>query len=141
MRRLSVILFLVLAFACDKDDDPEKFTSINGYWVVRTPDDATTVTFRIVQDSDSEYAVDAVLVSHNGTNYDSKPVEARIAVTSPTEIESITLINTDATIPFFVIRFQQITVNSDFTEMDIGISSFTIDGVINGFPMIKATRN
>jgi hypothetical protein len=38
------------------------------------------------------------------------------------------------------VRFQEITVNNSFTEMQINISSFNIDGAFREFPMIKATR-
>jgi hypothetical protein len=142
MRKLSLILLLSLAgSACNDDDGPEKFTSINGYWIVRTPDDATEVAFQVAQDGDARFIIQGVSVNHRGSDYNSKPIDAAINVTSATEIESITMVNTTAQIPFFVIRLQQIVVNSSFTEMQINISSFNIDGVFRQFPMIKATRD
>lgn len=131
---------LALPLACDKDDDPDKFTSLNGYWTVRTPDDATEVTFRVNQDGDSQYLIDNVIVRHAGTTYDSKPIDADINVLSATEIESITLVNSSTQIPFFVIRFQEVTVNEAFTEMQINISSFNIDGVFRQFSPVTGSR-
>ena len=143
MRKLPVLLLLFVVLACNKDDDPEKFTSINGYWIVRTPDDATEVTFRISQDSDNQYVVEAenVFVKHDGRDYNSKEIDAGISVPNATGIESITLVVNSPSPPFFVIRFQEISVNSDFTEMQINISSFNIDGTFRAFPMIMATRD
>lgn len=141
MRKLPVILVLLLALACNKDDDAGRFTSINGYWVVRTPDNATDVTFRINQDSDNLYTITGVTVKHNSTNYNSKPIDARITVQSANAIESITFVNNSFVAPYFVIRFQEITVNDDFTEMQINISSYNIDGNFREFPAIQATRN
>ena len=135
MRNLSVFLFLFLAFACSKDDDPEKFTSINGYWVVRSPDNETTVTFRIGVDPDNKQVINAAFVNHNGADYNSQPINSVLVVTSATQIESITFL-TDQ----IVIRFLELSANSEFTEMDIANSSFRIDGVFREFAMIKATR-
>lgn len=136
MRKLPVILILFLGLACNKDDDPEKFTSLNGYWIVRTPDNATTVSFRIVVDSNSEQEIDFASVRHNGTDYNSEPIDAAIVVTGPSEIESVTL-RTSA----LVIRFWTATVNSDFTEMTIANASLVIDGNIREFEMLQGTRH
>ena len=140
MRKLSCFLLLALSAACNKDDDPDKFNSINGYWIVRTPDDATEVTFRVSQDTDSDYVIDKVIVRHAGATYDTKPIDAEISVISAREIESITLVNSSTQIPFFVIRFQEVTVNDAFTEMQINISSFNIDGVFRQFSPVAGTR-
>lgn len=128
-----MILFLVLA--CSKDDDPEKYTSISGYWVVRTPDGATTVGFRIGLDADNVHVVDRASVQHNGTDYNEQPIDTDIIVTSDTEIESVTLVTNR-----FVIRLLTLTSNSGFTEMEIENSIFTIDGEIREFSMFNATR-
>ncbi|MEX2232157.1 MAG: hypothetical protein WD824_08355 [Cyclobacteriaceae bacterium] len=135
MRKLSLIIFLILGWGCNKDD-PEKFTSIAGYWIIRTPDDATTVTFRIGQDSNGEFIVESAAVRHNGTDYNAQPIDAGIFPISPTQIESITF-RTNS----FVLRFLEISVNTDFTEMDITNSILLFDGVFREFSMIKATRN
>jgi hypothetical protein len=140
MRKLPVILLLLLAAACN-DDDPEKYTSINGYWIVRTPDEATNVAFRIAQDSDGLFTVGGVNVRHSGNDYNTKPIDARISVISGNEIESITIVNNSFVAPFFVIRFQEITVNDAFTEMSIGVSSYNIDGSFREFSDTRATRN
>ncbi|HEX8037946.1 MAG TPA: hypothetical protein VF490_02295 [Chryseosolibacter sp.] len=136
MRRLSYIFILPLLFACSKDGDPQKPDSIYGYWTVKTPDDLTRVTFRIGVDSDSHPVVESAAVQHNGSDYTSEPVDASLIPVSSTEIESITLRTTR-----FVIRFENLTANADFTEMDIAHSIFTIDSVIREFSPIKATRN
>jgi len=136
MRKLPVILILFLGLSCNNDDDPQKYTSILGYWVVRTPDDATTVTFRIALDADSVYIVDKASVQHNGSDYNSQPIDAALIVTSETEIESLTLVTNQ-----FVIRLLTMSANSTFTEMQIANSIFTIDGVIREFSMFSATRN
>ena len=141
MRKISVILLLLLAAACNKDEDPGKYTSINGYWIVRTPDEATGVTFRVDPDSDGLFTVTGVNVRHNGNDYNSKPIDARIIVISANEIESITIVNNSFVAPYFVIRFQEITVNDDFTEMSINISSYNIDGDFREFSATRATRN
>lgn len=134
MRQL--FCFLILLFACScGDDDPKKYSSINGYWIVRTPDNATNVTFRIGQNTDKEFVIESVLVNHNGTDYNTQPVDTQIIVTSPTEIESITF-----RADIFVIRFLTITVNSEFTELAITNSIVRIDQDFREFPMIKATR-
>ena len=140
MYKLFLILAFVALFGCNKDDDPKKFTSINGYWVVTTPDDATTVAFRIGQDADKEYRIEAVDVRHNGSSYNSKPVDADIIVRSATMLESLTFVTGDPTVPFFVIRFMEISVNADFTEMEIANSTFHIDNAHREFPMLSATR-
>ena len=141
MRKFSLMLFLFLGLACNKDDDPDKNTSINGYWVVRTPDSATDVTFRIGQDADEQYIIETASVRHNGSDYNSKPIDAEITVLSPQEIETITILNNSPAIPFFVVRFLDISVNGEFTEMEITNSTFNIDGVFREFSMIKATRD
>lgn len=142
MRKTPLFLLaILLVLGCNKDDDPAPYTSINGYWVVRTPDDATDVTFRISQDSDNLHTVGNVIVTHNSTNYDSKPIDARITILSANEIESITMVNNSFLAPFFVIRFQDISVSDDFTEMQINVSSFNIDGNFREFTPITATRN
>lgn len=140
MRKISWFLVVALVVACNKDDDPAKPTSILGYWTVQTPDKTTRVTFSIGQDADQAYIIEAASVNHNGTDYHSKPVEAGLVVQSPNQIESITILNNDSTIPFFVIRFLNISVNTDFTEMEIENSTFNIDGEFRQFSMIKATR-
>lgn len=134
--RKVLIFFLLLGVACDKEDDPEKYTSFNGYWIVRTPDDATTVTFRIAVDSDNITVIDRASLEHNGKNYDSQPIDGALIVTSPTEIESLTLVGDG-----FVVRFLTLTTNGDFTQMEIANSIFTIDGAFREFSMIKAVRN
>ena len=135
MRKVLIFVFLV-AVGCDKEDDPEKYTSFNGFWVVRTPDDATTVSFRIALDADNNTVIDRALVEHNGKNYDSQPIDGALIVTSPTEIESLTLVGDG-----FVVRFLTLTTNSDFTQLQIANSIFTIDGAFREFSMISATRN
>ena len=132
---------LLTALACDKDDDPGKFTSINGYWIVRTPDDATNVTFRVIQDADKLHTISNVAVRHNGVDYNSKQIEGGLTVVSAREIESITMFNNSFIAPFFVIRFQEISVYADFTEMQINISNFSLDGTFREFSSIIATRN
>lgn len=140
MRSLWWFLLVALAAACSEDDGPSRPTSILGYWTVDTPDNATRVTFRIGQDSDQQYIIEAASVNHNGSDYRSKPVEAGLVILSANEIESISILNNDPTIPFFVIRFLDISVNADFTEMEIANSTFNIDGVFREFPMIVARR-
>lgn len=135
-----VSLFL-LVLACDKDDDPKKHDSIEGYWVVRTPDEATEMSFRIGQDSDGLYLVENVMVKHSGKDYNSKPIDAQMTIVSSNEIESITFVNNSFVAPYFVIRFQEIFANENFTELQINISSFNIDGNFREFSGIKGTRN
>jgi hypothetical protein len=91
-------------------------------------------------DADDENIISFASVRHNQTDYNSKPVDAGIVATAASEIESITILNNDPQPPFFVIRFLEIAVNSDFTEMDITNSTFNIDGGYREFAMIKATR-
>lgn len=141
MRKAPLILVILLGLACDKDDDPARYTSINGYWIVRTPDDFTTVVFRISQDSDNQHAVGDVMVTHNGTNYDSKPIDARIIVVSSNQIESITIVNNSFVAPYFVIRLQEISADNDFTQMQANFSSFNVDGNFREFALITATRD
>ena len=136
MRKFSLILFLILGLACNKDDDPEKYTSINGAWVVRTPDDATTVVFNVAVDSDNNPVVQSASVTENGSPLTSQPIDAAIIVISPQEVESVTL-RADV----FVIRLLDISVNNDFTEMEITNSIFLINGAFREFSGIKATRN
>ena len=135
MRRFSFILMLILTIACNKDEDPEKYTSYNGYWIVRTPDDLTEVTFRIAADADNVQIVDAVSLMHNGSVYNREVIDAELAVTSPTELEFISFRTND-----FVIRLWTITLNDDFTEMQITNSSFVIDKIFREFPMLTASR-
>ncbi|MDQ2657171.1 MAG: hypothetical protein M3Y60_07095 [Bacteroidota bacterium] len=139
MRKLAVILCLIMSAACN-DDDATRYTSIDGYWVVRTPDDDTDVTFQVGRDADNQFIVQSVSVHHNGTDYNNKETDAEITVLSEREVESITFVTTVPQIPFYVIRFQGISLNSDFTEMLISNSSFQIDGVFDEFAMITATR-
>jgi hypothetical protein len=134
MRKLCCFLILLFIFGCG-EDDPIKYTSINGYWIVRTPDNATDVTFRIGQNINKEFIIESVLVNHNGTDFNTQPVDTQIIVTSPTEIESITF-----RADIFVIRFLAITVNSQFTEMEIANSSVSINQDFQEFAMVKATR-
>ena len=141
MRKLPVIFLLLLAAACNDDDDPGKYTSINGYWIVRTPDEATNVAFKIAQDSDGLFTVGGVNVRHSGNDYNTKPIDARISVISANEIESITIVNNSFVAPYFVIRLQDIKVNDAFTEMRIHISSYNIDGSFREFSDTQATRN
>ena len=140
MQRLALILFVALAISCEKEDDPDKFTSINDYWTVDTPDGLTTITFRVTQDADEIHIVDRVSVVHNGDDFNSKPIDAEIIIISPKEIESITFVNNSFEIPFFVIRFLAISVNDDFTRMDIENSTFNINGEFREFDMLSATR-
>ena len=135
MRKLVIFIFL-LGVACDQDDDPEKFSSFNGYWIVRTPDEATTVTFRIAVDADSNTIIDRASVQHDGEDLDADPIDGALIVTSPAEIESLTLVSDR-----LIIRFLTMTANSDFTQMQIDNSIFTIDGAFREFSMIQATRN
>ncbi|MEO5601958.1 MAG: hypothetical protein ABIR06_13645 [Cyclobacteriaceae bacterium] len=135
MQKLALIGFLVLAFACNKEDDPEVFTSLSGYWIVRTPDNATTVTFKIVTDANSQYVIENISVTHNGGAYGGQPIDSRIMVTSPTEVESIYFRTSD-----FVIGLLGMSVNTTFTELQISNSSWNIDGAFREFAMIAATR-
>ena len=134
MQKLALIGFLVLAFACNKEDDPEVFTSLSGYWIVRTPDNATTVTFKIVIDANSQYVIENTSVTHGGV-YGGQPIDSRITVTSATEVESIYFRTSD-----FVIGLLGMSVNSTFTELQISNSSWNIDGVFREFSLIAATR-
>lgn len=135
MRKLSLVLFVFVGWACN-EDDPEKFTSFEGYWIIRTPDDATMVTFGISQNGDGELVVSSAAVVHNGATFDGQPIDAGIFPVSPTHIESITF-RTNS----FVLRFLEISVNNDFTEMEIANSILLFDGVFREFSMLKATRN
>ena len=135
MRKLSIILLIVLGLGCSKDDEPEVFTSITGYWIVRTPDNATEITFRIGIDSNNEYIVETSGVNHNGSDYTRQPIDVGLFVISPTEIESITFRTND-----FVIRLLDISVNNTFTELEITNSILLIDGIFREFAMMKATR-
>lgn len=135
MRRFSFILMLILTIACNKDEDPEKYTSFNGYWIVRTPDDLTEVSFRIGADADNLPIVDAVSLMHNGSVYNKEVIDAELAITSATELEFISFRTSD-----FVIRLWAISVNTDFTEMQITNSSFVIDKTFREFPMLTAGR-
>lgn len=141
MRRIVVFLVLVLSVACDKEDDPDKLTSINGYWIVRTPDGQTDVTFRIGHDSDNITVIDRASVIHNGIDFNSKPVDSDIVLVSAREIESITLVNNSLDVPYFVIRLLNLSANEEFTEMQIESSIFNINGEFRQFEMITATRN
>lgn len=135
MQKFWFIVFLVMAFGCNKDDDPKVFKSISGHWIVRTPDNTTTITFNIGTDSNSQYVIENAGITHNGASYSRQPIDARIIVSSDTQVESITLRTDD-----FIIRLLEMTVNSNFTEMQISNSIWTISGVIREFPMINATR-
>lgn len=135
MQRKLFLLIVVVAFACDKGDDPEKFNSYNGYWTVTAPDAATVVTFSIDVDQDNAPVVESATVRHNGTDYNSEPIDTELIPSSATTIESITFRTTK-----FVIRFEGITIDTDFTEMNIAHSYFTIDGTIRTFLAITATR-
>ncbi len=135
MQKLALIGFLVLAFACNKEDDPEVFTSLSGYWIVRTPDNATTITFRIVTNANSQYVIENTGVTHNGDVYSGQPIDSRITVTSATEVESIYFRTSD-----FVFALLGMSVNTSFTELQISNSSWNIDGVFREFAMITATR-
>lgn len=135
MRKMLAVLLLISVAACKEDDEAP--ASINGYWTVETPDGATTVTFRIAQQED----ITETIVNHNGKSYTSKPVDAGFSAISEHELESITFVNNNYEIPFFIIRFQQVTINSDFTEMSIATASFNIDGVFRQFTDLRATRN
>lgn len=141
MYKLTAIVFLLLAAACSKEDDPEKFTSFNGGWIVRTPDSQTTLSFRITKDQNDIHVIDRVSVVHNATAFNSKPIDAQIATTSDREIESLTFVNNSFEVPYFVIRLINISVNNDFTEMQIDNSSFNINGEFREFSMITAKRN
>ncbi len=140
MGRLAAILLLVLAIGCNKEDDPEKFTSINGHWTLSTPDGLTRVSFSISQDSDNINVIDRISVVHNATDFNSKPIDAGIITISGREIESITFTNNSFEPPYFVIRLLNISVNEDYTQMQIANSSFNINGEFREFSMINATR-
>lgn len=136
MRKLTfLVLVLLLAFACKKDDDPKAFNSVSGYWIVRTTDDITTVSFTIIPDADNDYAIESASVTYNGDVYTAQPIDTRIITVSDTEIESITFRSDD-----FIIRLLEITAINNFTELQISNSTFVIDGIIREFAMIKATR-
>jgi hypothetical protein len=131
------LLFLILAvlWACDKDNDPKKFNSFNGYWTVTTPDAATTVTFKIGVDSNNAPAIESATVHHNGSDYTNEPIDTELIMTSATAIESITFRTTQ-----FVIRLEGVTTSTDFREMYIAHSYFTIDSVIETYLGLTATR-
>lgn len=135
MRKLSLILLSVLVLGCSKDDEPEVFTSITGFWIVRTPDNATNITFRIGVNSNNEYIVETAGVNHNGSDYTAQPIDAGLFIISPKEIESITFRTTD-----FIIRLLNISVNNTFTELEISNSILLFDGIFREFAMMKATR-
>ena len=141
MRKIAVFLLILVSAACDKDEDPDKFSSLNGYWTVRTPDGSTTVTFRIALDSDNITVIDKASVVHNGTDFNSKPIDAGIVLLSDRAIESVTLVNNSFEVPYFVIRFLGLSSNENFTEMQIENSIFNINGQFREFQSIKATRN
>ena len=135
MRWRLFFLVLAVAWACDKDNDPEKFNSYIGYWTVTTPDAATTVTFRIGVDSNDAPTIQTVTVRHNGSDYASEPIDTDLITSSATTIESITFRTTQ-----FVIRLEGVAFSDDFMEMEIAHSYFTIDGVIETYLGITATR-
>jgi hypothetical protein len=134
MRKLTCIL-LLLSFACNKDDDPKKFTSISGNWLVITPDDATTISFRIGKDSNGEYVVESSTVRHNG-GINSEPIDARIVTTTETHIESITFRTND-----FIIRFLEVSVDTGFTQLEITNSTLIVGGVFREFAGMSGTRD
>lgn len=140
MRKHLWILLLIVSFCCEDEDQPQPPSSIEGYWIVRTPDDATALAFEIRGDQDNGFQITEFSVNHNGVVYGTKPVDADIMVTSATEVESMTFVTLDAQPPFFVIRFQQVTVSDDFTEMQINFATFQIDGQTRAFEKMGATR-
>ncbi|HEU5145147.1 MAG TPA: hypothetical protein VFT90_00460 [Chryseosolibacter sp.] len=141
MYKIRAIVFLFLALACSKDDEPERFKSINGTWIVRTPDSQTTLSFRVSQDQDNINVIDRTSVVHNGTDFNSKTIYANMITINEREIESLTFTNNSFEQPFLVIRLTNASVNEDFTEMQIENSSFNINGEFREFPMITAGRN
>jgi hypothetical protein len=134
MQKLTFILIVLLSFACNKDDDPKAFTSIAGNWVVTTPDSQTVINFRIGKDSNNEYIVESSSVRHNG-GVNSQAIDARIVAVSDTNIESITFRTDD-----FIIRLLEVSVNSNFTELQITNSTFVVGGTFREFAGMTGTR-
>jgi hypothetical protein len=134
MQKLACILIVLLSFACSKDDDPKPLTSIAGNWVVETPDGETVINFKIGKDSDNAYIVESSSVRHNG-GVNSQPIDARIITTSDTHIESITFRTDD-----FIIRLLEVSVNSDFTQLQITNSTFVVGGIFREFAGMTGTR-
>ena len=140
MHKFRTIVLLLLLAGCNKEDDANKFTSINGLWIVRTPDALTTLSFRISQDQNNIHVIDRPSVVHNGTDLNTKPIDAQIITMSAREVESLTFTNNSFEQPYLVIRLTNISVNEDFTEMQIDNSSFNVDGEFRQFSMITARR-
>jgi hypothetical protein len=135
MKNSTLILLVALACGCHKDDEPKAYTSLLGNWVVRTPDNATVVSFRI-DISNNEYVILSPSVKQNGGAYTKEPIDAQVLVTTATELESISFHTSD-----FIIRFLEITVNTGFTELTIANSTLVIGTDIRAFAQMKATRS
>jgi hypothetical protein len=133
MQKLTCILVVLLSLGCSKDD-PKPLTSIAGNWVVTTPDSETVINFRIGKDSNNEYIVESSSVRHNG-GVNSQAIDARIITTSDTQIESITFRTDD-----FIIRLLEVSVNNDFTQLQITNSTLIIGGVFREFAGMTGTR-
>jgi hypothetical protein len=134
MRKLIFLLIAALALACSKDNNPGPPSSVNGYWMVSTPDGFTTVTFKIGVGTNNEPVIESVLVNHQGTTY-TQSIDVSLIPLSGGGIESISFRATE-----FVILLEGITVNADFTEMQIAHSTFTFGMDIRNFAVLKGIR-
>jgi hypothetical protein len=132
-RKLRVILLLILTGACN-NNDPPKYDSILGDWMIQTPDNETTINFLIGLDINNQFIIETATVNHNGDDFEGHLIDGGLAI-SPTQIESI-VISSDV----FVLRFIDIKVAGGFAEMEITTASLLINGAFREFSMIKATR-
>jgi hypothetical protein len=123
MRTISVLCLalIVLLNSCKKDDDP-KFTSAEGNWTYTSPDNKIGVDFTLVKTGTS-WSVTNPVIRVDGTTGNAEVTFDGVA---PPAIQSIRINANDAKLTYdYSIEFDNATVSSDFTRIDVAVGSYT----------------
>jgi len=125
MRTIGILfLALIAGFAsCKKEDDAPKFTSAEGDWTYTTPDGKISVMFTIANGI-SGWSVTNAVIRVDGTAANNTHVEA--TGVNPPSIGYIRINSNDSKLTYpFPIDFENGTVSSDFTQINVPDASYT----------------
>ena len=124
MRAIGILFLalVVLTTSCKKDDDAPKFTSAAGDWTYTTPDGKINVMFTIANGA-AGWSVTNAAIRVDGVS--GKAFVESTGVNPPT-IDMITINANDAKLTYeFPVVFENGTVNSDFTQINVPDATYT----------------
>jgi hypothetical protein len=134
----GILIIFILLMACSKHEEPG-FTSVAGNWLYSTPDGEVSVTFELAKTSTGGFIIQNQTMTINKVLYNSyaQLIGVNLPVIQQIEINA----NDILAIYPYEIAFNNCTVSSDFTTINVPAATYTWPwGTTNMLSSIKIVR-